>query len=184
MKLLDAVNLALPKLGERAVTSLSVKHPTLAVLLPIIEQTRRTTLNRGWWFNKYSTTLYPDTSGVIAVGTDYLSFVPDCPGVAVQRGNELFNPVTLTNVFTEPVKGTVTQDVGFDLLPESAANYLFYSSLVEAFATDIGVTQELGVWQTRAGQGWSDLLAEHLRQIKPSTRQHRAWRKLIRAKNA
>lgn len=184
MKLLDAVNLTLPKLGERAVTSLSVKHPTLAVLLPIIEQTRRTTLNRGWWFNKYSTTLYPDNDGVIAFGVDTLSFVPDCPGTAVQRGNELFNPVTLTNVFDAPVKGTVTQDVEFDLLPESAANYLFYSSLVEAFTTDIGVTQELQVWQTRAGQGWSDLLAEHLRQVKPNTRQNRAWRKLQRAKNA
>ena len=48
MKLLDAVNLVLPKLGERPVTSLEVKHPTLAVLLPIIEQTQINTLQRGW----------------------------------------------------------------------------------------------------------------------------------------
>ena len=58
----------MPKLGERAVTSLSVKHPTLAVLLPIIEQTRKTTLLRGWWFNKYAYTAYPDTDGAIALG--------------------------------------------------------------------------------------------------------------------
>jgi hypothetical protein len=32
MQLLTAVNLVLPKLGERAVTSLTVKHPTLAIL--------------------------------------------------------------------------------------------------------------------------------------------------------
>lgn len=184
MKLLDAVNLIMPKLGERPVTSLAVKHPTLAVLLPIIEQTRRSTLNRGWWFNEYASTLYPDTDGVIAVGTETLSFVPDMAGTAIVRGSELFNPVTLTNVFSAPVKGCITQDMDFDLLPESAATYVFYSALVEAFTTDIGVTQELGVWQTRAGQGWSDMLAEHLRQVKPSTRQHRAWRRLIRAKNA
>lgn len=184
MKLLDAVNLTLPKLGERPVTSLEVKHPTLAVLLPIIEQTRRTTLNRGWWFNEYDSTLYPDLTGVIAVGTDTLSFVPDERGAAVVRGGELFNPETLTNIFTAPVKGTVTHDVEFDLLPEVAANYVFYSSLVEAFTTDIGVTQELGVWQARAAQAWSDMVAEHLRQVRPSTRQRRAWRKLIRAKNA
>lgn len=184
MKLLDAVNLTLPKLGERAVTSLSVKHPTLAVLLPIIEQNRRNTLNRGWWFNKYDTTLYPDTGGVIAVGTATLSFVPHRAGIAVLRGDELFNPTTLTNVFSEPVKGVIIQDVEFDLLPESMANYLLYSSLVEAFTTDIGVTQELSIWQSRAGQGWSDVLAEHLRQVKPNTRQNRAWRQLQRAKNA
>lgn len=184
MKLLDAVNLVMPKLGERAVTSLSVKHPTLAVLLPIIEQTRKTTLLRGWWFNKYAYTAYPDTEGAIVLGADTLSFVPDVPDSAVVRGQDLFNPVTLSGVFDAPVKGTITQDVDFDLLPESAAFYVFYSALVEAFTTDIGVTQELGVWQTKAGQGWSDLLMEHLRQVKPSSKQHRAWLKLQRAKRA
>ena len=32
MKLLDAVNLILPKLGEHPVTSLTIKHPTLAIV--------------------------------------------------------------------------------------------------------------------------------------------------------
>ncbi len=184
MKLLDAVNLIMPKLGERAVTSLSVKHPTLAVLLPIIEQTRKTTLLRGWWFNKYAYTAYPDTDGVIALGSDTLSFVPDDAGTAVVRGQNLFNPVTLTGVFSAPVTGTVIQNVEFDLLPESAAYYVFYSALVEAFTTDIGVTQELGVWQSKAGQGWSDMLMEHLRQVKTSTKTRRAWAKLQQAMRA
>ena len=184
MKLLDAVNLVMPKLGERAVTSLSVKHPTLAVLLPIIEQTRKTTLLRGWWFNKYAYTAYPDTTGAIVLGSDTLSFVPDEVGAAVVRGQDLFNPVTMLSVFDAPVTGIITQDVAFDVLPESAAYYVFYSALVEAFTTDIGVTQELGVWQSKAGQGWSDLLMEHLRQVKPSTKQHSSWAKLQRAMRA
>ncbi len=181
MKLLDAVNLVLPKLGERPVTNLEVKHPTLAILLPIIEQTRRTALGSGWWFNEYPSTLYPNDDGEIAVGADTLSFVPYCPGVAVLRGLRMFNPDTLTYVFTEPVKGTVTQDVEFDLLPESVANYVFYSSLVEAYTTDLGVTTETQVWQGRAAQAWSDMLAEHLRQRKHSTRRSRHWHKLINA---
>lgn len=183
MKLLDAVNLTMPKLGERPVTSLAVKHPTLAVLLPIVEQTRKTVLMRGWWFNKYAYTAYPDMEGRIALGVDTLSFVPDCAGIAVLRGLDLFNPKTLTDVFSEPVKGSVTQDVEFDLLPETASNYVFNAALVEAFTTDIGVTQELPVWQAKAGQAWSDLIAEHLRQAKPNTRQNRHWHRLIRAKN-
>ena len=68
MKLLDAVNLVLPKLGERPVTSLEVKHPTLAVLLPIIEQTQVNTLQRGWWFNEYEYTAYPNAQGEIDIG--------------------------------------------------------------------------------------------------------------------
>ncbi len=184
MKLLDAVNLVMPKLGERPVTSLAIKHPTLAVLLPIITQCRRETLMRGWWFNKYATTLYPDNSGSITVGTDTLSFVPSTAGEAVMRGTNLFNPTDLTGVFSAAIHGVVTQDVEFDELPESAAKYVFYSSLVDAYATDIGVTQELAVWQAKAGQAWSDLIAEHLRQSKFNTRQRRAWANLIAAKNA
>jgi len=79
------------------------------------------------------------------------------------------------------VQGRVTQDVLFDELPESAAQYVFYSSLVEAYATDLGVTTELPVWQRLAGQGWSDLIGEHLRQKKFNTRRSRNWRKLVYA---
>ena len=181
MKLLNMVNLVMPKLGERPVTSLEQRHPTLAVLLPIIEQNRISALQKGWWFNEYIYTAVPDNTGVINIGTDTIAFVPDCPNVAILRGDKLFNPVALTFVFTESVKGRVTQDVTFDELPESAAQYIFYSSLVEAYTTDIGVTQELQVWTSRAQTAFSDLTAEHLRQKKYSTRRSPRWRQYINA---
>ena len=180
MKLLDAVNLIMPKLGERPVTSLEIKHPTLAVILPIIENTRRITLNRGWWFNEYDYTAYPDVSGNITLGLDTLSFVPYCDNAAM-RGLKLFNTETLSYTFEAAVQGRVTQDVLFDELPESAAQYVFYSSLVEAYATDLGTDPVLAVWQRLAGQGWSDLIGEHLRQKKFNTRRSRNWRKLVYA---
>lgn len=183
MQLLDAVNLIMPKLGERPVTSLEVKHPTLAVLLPIIDQTRTNTLLSGWWFNEFDTTLYPDVGGEIPVGTDVITFVPTCDGVAIVRGNRLYNPKTLTFVFDSAIKGRVVQDVEFDLLPESAATYVFYSALVEAYSTDVGVTQELPVWQTLAARAYSAMTAEHLRQRKHTTRKTRRWRQLIWALN-
>ena len=181
MQLLDAVNLVLPKLGERPVTSLSVKHPTLGVLLPILEQTKRSALMRGWWFNEFEYTAYPSTSGEIDIGITTLSFVPDLSDTAVVRGQRLYNPETLSYVFDGPVKGRVIHNVEFDELPESAAAYVFYSALIEAYTTDLGVTQELSVWQSIAGRAWSDLLAEHLRQRKHSTRKSRRWRQLITA---
>lgn len=181
MELLRAVNLVMPKLGERPVTSLTVRHPTLAVLLPIIEQTRRTALGKGWWFNEFDYTAYPNTIGEIDIGADALSFVPYKSDTAVVRGQRLFNPTNLSYVFDAPVEGKVIQDVAFDELPESAATYVFNTALIEAYTTDLGVTQELQVWQSLAGMAWSDLLSEHLRQRKHSTRKSRRWRQLVSA---
>lgn len=181
MKLLNMVNLVLPKLGERPVTSLEVRHPTLAILLPIIDQNRINALIKGWWFNEYMYNAMPDINKEISIGIDVLSFVPERPDTAVQRGTRLFNPVTLTYEFDAAVKGRVTQDVPFDELPESAAQYVFYSALIETYTTDIGVTQELQIWTARAQSAYSDLLAEHLRQKKYNTRRSPRWRQFIYA---
>jgi len=181
MELLTAVNLVLPKLGERPVTSLTVKHPTLAILLPIIDQTQRTVLMSGWWFNEFDYKAYPNGDGEIDIGADALAFIPYTAGTAVVRGQRLYNPATLSYVFTEHVPGVVIQNVAFDELPESAANYVFYSSLVEAYATDLGVTQELTVWQSLAASGWSAMLSEHLKQRKHSTRKSRRWQNILNA---
>lgn len=181
MKLLDAINLVMPKLGERPVTSLTAKHPTLGILLPIVNANLERTLNKGWWFNEFDYTAHPGTSGEIAMGRDVLSFVPGSCMSAVLRGNKLYNPDTLSYVFAAPVKGRVRQRVPFDELPESAAQYVFMSALVEAYATDLGVTTELQLWQQQASGAWSDLLGEHLRQKKHNTRKNGNWRRLVRA---
>lgn len=180
MKLLAAINLVMPKLGERPLTSLTAKHPTLAIILPVVEANLDRCLNKGWWFNEFDYTAMPGTSGEIAMGADVLSFVPNSSDVAVMRGRRLYNPVTLSYVFTEPIKGRIRQRVLFDELPESAASYVFFASLVEAYATDLGVTQELQVWQTMSGAAYSDMLGEHLRQKKHNTRKNGNWRRMIR----
>jgi len=181
MKLLDAVNLVLPKVGERPITSLTAKHPTLAILLPILTQTRRTTLRRGWWFNEFDYTAYPSPEGEIDIGADTLSFIPEQADTAVVRGQRLFNPINLSYVFDGPIDGRVVHDVQFEELPEAAASYVFNSALVEMYATDLGVTDELRVWQSLAGTAWSELLSEHLRQRRHSTRKSRKWAKLRNA---
>ena len=67
MKLLDAVNLILPKLGEHRVTSVDNKHPTLAIILPEIENELKKLLARGWWFNEFDYKAYPDSEGAGAL---------------------------------------------------------------------------------------------------------------------
>lgn len=181
MNLLDAVNLIMPKLGERAVTSLDARHPTLAVLLPIVERTQKTMLLRGWWFNEFDYTAYPGTDGSISMGTDTLAFVPTKSDTAVLRGGKLYNPTTLADTFTDHVQGRVVQYVTFNELPESAAAYVLYAALIDMYATDLGATDLLRVWGSLAAQAWSDLLAEHLKQRKFSTRRSRRWLSYVNA---
>lgn len=181
MRLLDAVNLILPKLGEHRVTRLDAKHPTLAVILPEVDNELRTMLSRGWWFNEFDITVHPDIDGHLILGSDVLTFTADVEDTAVQRGQKLYNPKTLSYVFTAPVNGRVRQYVDFDDLPESAAQAVYYSALVAAYVTDIGLTNEVQDWKTKAFSAWSDLLAEHIRQKKFSTRKSRQFVKLRRA---
>jgi len=181
MRLLDAVNLILPKLGEHRVTRLDVKHPTLAVILPEVDNELSQLLIKGWWFNEFDTTLHPDVHGELLLGTDVLTFTPDVENCAVQRGRKLYNPETLSYVFPAPVPGRVRQHVEFDDLPESAAQSVYYSALVSAYVTDIGLTNEVQDWKMRAAAAYSDLLAEHVRQKKFSTRKTRQYIRLRRA---
>lgn len=181
MKLLDAVNLILPKLGEHRVTQLDVKHPTLAIILPEVENEIRRVLSRGWWFNEFDTILYPSAEGEIFLGTDAITFTPDHTDTAVQRGNQLYNPLTLAYVFTEPVPGRVRQYIEFDDLPESAGQAVYFTALVTCYITDIGMANEVQAWSTSAQSAYSDLLAEHLRQKRFSTKSTRQWANLRRA---
>lgn len=183
MELLNAVNLMLPKLGEHPVTTLDINHPTLAVILPEVENELIQLLLKGWWFNEYNTTLYPDSEKHIAVGTEVLSFTSDSVESAV-RGRSLFNPATLNYVWEAPVTGKIKQRVDFDELPETAAQFVWYSALINSYVTDLGVTQEVQVWQTRAGAAMAQLLAEHLRNRKYSTTCTSRYRKLRSAMRA
>lgn len=181
MRLLDAINFILPKLGEHKVTSVDVKHPTLAIILPEIEDATTTILGRGWWFNQFKTKLYPDAEGNINLGADVIGVTPDKQDTAVQRGNRMYNPLTLSYTFTEPVECTVTQYVPFEELPEVCAKYVQYTALIQVYVTDIGRTADVEVWERLAAEAESDLLAEHLRQKRYSTRRSARWTRFTSA---
>lgn len=180
MRLLDAVNLTLTKLGEDSVTEIDAQHPTLAIILPLFDTSRRSLLGRGWWFNQSRYTAPLSITGEITLSPDTLSFVADSPG-AVLRGNRLFDQLNQTYVFTEPVAGVLTLDIPFEELPESAATFVLYDALIGAYVNDLGVDNTLGHYERLAGAAYSDLIAEHLRHQKYSTRHSRRFRNLKRA---
>jgi hypothetical protein len=180
MDLLFAVNSILPKLGERPVTSLEVKHPTLAIIFPVLEMQRRALLQRGWWFNEFQYTAHPNLDGEIYLGSDFLSFLPKEIGAAAVRGDRLYNPSTLSYKFDKPVEGKVIQDVEFEYLPDTAARAVLYFSLSEIYVTDLDMTNEVQEWKGLAGDAWNSLLTEHLRQMRYSSRGMESWRRITR----
>lgn len=182
MKLLDAVNLILPKLGEHGVTRIDIKHPTLAIIIPEVDNTLIQILNKGWWFNEFPYTVPLNDAGELVLGTDAIAFLPDRSEVfAVFRDGKLYNPATLSYTWTKPVRGVVKQFVPFDSLPLSAQQYVWHTALVTTYVTDIGLEKEVQMWQGLAQAAYSDMLAEHIQQRKYSTRQSGRYLRLRRA---
>lgn len=181
MLLLDAVNYIMPKLGEHEVTSVEARHPTVALILPAIEDQLRIVLGKGWWFNEFSTTLYPDSEDELTLGIDVINVLPKNPNVAVQRGRRMYNPETFSYKFTEPLDVRVRQYVEFEEVPEPAAVWVRNNALCAVYTADIGVTPDIQIWMDLATQAQSDLVAEHLRNKRYTTRNSRPFRNLRRA---
>lgn len=176
MELLTLVNLVLPKLGEHAVTSLDVKHPTVAVILPILDSKITSVLLRGWWFNSYKRTLYPGEDKSIALPASVLSFVPKC-SQAAQRNGQLFNTETGLYEWDAPVEGEFIEKLLFEECPPVVQDYLWYSTLVDAYVTDLGLAEDVRVWMRLADDALASMESEHLKQKRYSLRDSRQYRR-------
>lgn len=181
MELLTAVNLTLPALGEHVVTRIDVRHPTLAIILPIVEQKRRECLMRGWWFNEAPYTAFPDNEGLIFMPTNTLAFLPDCQVNAAIRNFKLYNLDARNFVWPSAVPGVLMEDLAFNELPETVATYVYYSALVQNYITDIGLESVVQKWEEQAQVAEQNATQEHLRNKKYTTRKSRKYRHYISA---
>jgi hypothetical protein len=178
MNLLTAVNLILPALGEHPVTRIDVKHPTLAVILPVIDSNLDMTLMRGWWFNEFPHTLYQDSEFGIVLPDDTLAFIPNQGYEGAVRNGRLFNKTTLDFVWTEAVPGTLQLRLPFEELPESVATYVFYTALVQIYLVDIGLESVVGEWKQIAKTAEFLATNEHLRNMRHTTRKSGRYARL------
>lgn len=169
MDLLSAVNRILPKLGEHPVTNLNAPHSTVALILEAVDTKLYDVTARGWWFNEFTTKLYLSPENEILLPSSTLSFVANCGVIAIQRNGKLFNPETQTYVWDAPLSGRLVQLLPFEELPESAASLVWYSALVDTYVTDLGLGDDVRVWQNEAMQAEGRLQAEHFQQMRYST---------------
>jgi hypothetical protein len=91
-------------------------------------QASRTVQAMGWWFNTdYAVKITPDGSGFCTVpaGTIKIEITNDQYNTAIElRGTKLYNLLTQTSVFTQPVICNVIKQLPYSSLPESVMRYI------------------------------------------------------------
>lgn len=141
MKLLEVVNYCLKYLGERRVSSVDVRHPTVNDVVLEVEDQIKTLLSTGWWFNERTQMYYPDNEGKIAAPSDALMLHSNDVDVDIVDGY-YWNLSDDTNAFTGPILVTVRHNLELEQLPEVAAAY------IKPTVAMILYTQEYGMENT------------------------------------
>lgn len=134
MKLLDAINIILPKMGERPVTSLDEPNSSVDVILPLVEIHRQSLLSDGWWFQRQRLTIHENqATRRYDLGINVLAFYPKNPAQAVYSPGILVHPETQSPYdVVGPVEGWSVLDIPYDDLPIQAQLYIMYTAGLQA----------------------------------------------------
>jgi hypothetical protein len=166
--LLTAVNNILPFMQENAVTSISARHPTVALILNRIDSGRIALLTDGYWFNMETRTLYPSPEKRVAVPNNVLSMLPHDSLPYECRGDFVYNLSEGTYDITEPFKANVVVDLQFHELPLFAALALQWRAALEVYTADFSVDATAQVLKSSESEARNLLDREHLRRLNMS----------------
>lgn len=177
MKLLDAINTILRRIGEAEVTGIDVPYPTVTLARAAIEQVRRALLAEEWYFNKFQwRNLLPDQRGRVEVPTEVLTVYPEDPKF-VHAGKYVRYRETGYHV-NEPVLASITLNVPFDELPYTAQLYIALKAAHDVYLQDYGSDNTSEMLLQEAYQQYTNLGAQHTRSRKHSARHRRQWQRI------
>lgn len=177
MKLLSAINNILPHLGENPVTSVDIRHPTVALVQDAINEAKLMLLSQGWWFNERNLTLYPSPEGEIYAPDNVLAFYClDGQEVDI-RGERMYDIKNGTYFFTRKVEARVIDDLTFEELPNYAALVVMYAAAHNTYTKDFGVESVVQYLMKLETEARIMLQQEELRKRKyNSLKNNRAFR--------
>lgn len=172
MLLLEAVNSCLHALGEARVTRTDVRHPSVDLILGVIELKKRQLLEAGYWFNTTVVKMYPNHENKVEYPASALSVVSvKTRKIYEMRNNMLFNVTDNTEYFDNPVLLKVTYNVDFDNLPTCAANVVMYRAMREVYVGDLGNDETVSNMMVNEDEAYAQMEIQHLRNKKFNTRQ-------------
>jgi hypothetical protein len=163
--LLTAVNNVLPFMQENPVTSLTIKHPTVALLVNKMDAARMLLLTDGYWFNDEIKTFYLTPDGKVAVPNNLLSLYPTDKSLNYEiRGGFIYDLDNSTFTIAQSFTANITTELAFEDLPLFAALAVQWRGATEAYAGDFTVdtTAKLLKQNELEAQGLLD--REHLRK--------------------
>lgn len=126
MTKIDAINRMLRYIGELpipngvAIDDLEEGHEAVEART-ILDETLREEQEEQWWFNKFTFTYLPNSSGYITIPSNVITFESTD---YVKEGGDLYDKTAQTKIFTENVELDVLIEVDFDDLPDSFRTYV------------------------------------------------------------
>lgn len=177
LTLLDAVNYALPYMGEAVVTSTDARNPTVALILAAVKDCQQKLLAKGWWFNEFETTLFPDAEKQIACPANALSLISTEGRTLVNRNGKLYDLDNGTYDFNAKVAVRVQEWLDYSDLPYYAAAVIKEQAAIQVYVQDYGPEGTVKVLYQKEAESNAMLMQEHLRNKRYSTvRSNRALR--------
>lgn len=163
---LDAVNTVLPYLGEHTVSSLNSRNPTISLIQDALKNNASVLLAEGFWFNKQTRKLYPDSTGVIYTPESMLAMYPTGNRMFEPRGDKLWDIDNSTWYFTSEVEAVIIDDLYFNELPFYAQQAVMYAACIEVYTKDFGLDSTYQLLQQKYQQAALALRQESLRKEK------------------
>lgn len=163
---LDAVNIILPYLGEHTVSTLNSRSPTVSLIQAALKNSANTLLAEGFWFNKQTRKLYPDSSGIIYTPDSMLALYPTGNILFEPRGNKLWDITNSTWYFESEVEAVIIDNLIFEELPLYAQETCCYMAAIELYTKDFGVDSTVQLLQQKYQQAALLLRQENLRKQK------------------
>ena len=181
MRLLTAVNTILRKLGEIDVPSLDEAYPTLAIVLPALDEARLLVLKEGWWFNTlYEWSAVPSPDGTVHLPAGTLVFYPDDPQY-VFDGIDVVMAANHEPIVNAVVTGKLVIDKTFETLPYTCAMAVTYTAAVETYTADIGPDKTSEALEAKRMEFLMTLSAEHTRSRRLNSKARRPFQRWKRA---
>ena len=127
MQRLSVLNACLATMGQKPLASIDERHPLRAAALALLDQHNRAVQSRGWWFNRETLTISPDTDGRIILPGDCLTArARDRLLRCAARGPVLYNLSDATDQFSSSIDLSIVRLLPFEYLEEVAAQYIAY----------------------------------------------------------
>lgn len=182
MELLTAVNRILSTLGEAQVTNTDSQHSDVYLILTAIEEHKRLLLERGWWFNTSTVTMYPDEHGNIEAPLNALAILDTTDErLLVERTGQLYDASNSTEFFTEPVVMFITYNIAFEDLPPSAAQIVLYRANQELYTAYFGIDATVQGMAQKEAQSYAQLQLLHLRCMRYTSHKRGGYTRMLTA---